>query len=99
MSGYLGAFFIARVGSEAFKAGMLSGAGFAAVAERDEFNNVIVGFEADFFRARQGGAFTNDLLPGTQGVGGLMFVSELGQVDRVVVPHNDDEGPAPFSED
>ncbi len=98
MSGFLGTFFVSRAGSETFQTGMINGAGLAAIAERDEFNNVGVGFEADFFRARRGGAFTNELLPGTQGVGGLMFVSPVGQIDRILVPQHSDEGPPPFSE-
>ena len=94
MSGFAGTFFVARAGSDSFNSGMVDGHGLAIIAERDEFNNVGVGFEADFFRARQGGAFTNELLPGTQGVGGLMFVSPMGQINRIVVPHSD-EGPPP----
>ena len=98
MNGITGTFFIARAGSQTFENGMIGGAGLAVIAEHDEYNNVGVGFEADFFRARRGGAFTNELLPGTQGVGGLMFVSPVGQIDTVVVPVNDDEGPPPGSE-
>jgi len=74
----IGYFFVKRAGPTEFVKGMIGGEGFGVVAE--EFNGqILIGAEADFFRTRNSSS-SNDLLPGVQGIGGLVWVAPVGQI-------------------
>jgi len=78
----IGAFFIKRTGSDEFIQGMIQGQGFSIIAEKYEDGTIDIGIEADFFRTRLS-ASKNNLLDGTQGLGGLAFVASVGQVKKI----------------
>ncbi len=75
----VGAIFIKRTGSDEFVEGMIEGQGFSIVAEKLDDEKIDMGVEADFFRTRTNAA-GNDILDGTQGIGGLVFVASVGQI-------------------
>lgn len=81
----IGLFFVQRTGTDSYSYGITTeDKGISFVADVQEDGIVLKGVEADFIRSRINADGTG-LLAGTQGIGGLVFCSPVGQVKKINV--------------